>query len=158
MSESCSIHQERGLHAAQSRRQHGIHTDKLRFHEYSNTFKASVLSHAVARLSRDSSPTNALYMDHNGLATILATKRSAGVAWAVNPRNALCTGDEACKLRNWRLWSPGQTSPKVQNRLISDSTKRIVFKKQKNLPLSKTNHETNHCVLLREKRYYVYCL
>ena len=55
----------------------------------------------------------------------LAVKRSEGVASEVNLRYLLRTGDEACKWRNllW-LWIPRQTSPEVQNRGISDPTKR----------------------------------
>ena len=37
------------------------------------------------------------YVDENGSAAMLATKRSAGVTPEVNLRILLCIGDEACK-------------------------------------------------------------
>ena len=40
------------------------------------------------------------YVDLNGLADMLATKRSAGVASEVNVRNPLHAGDQACKIGN----------------------------------------------------------
>ena len=68
------------------------------------------------------------YVDQNSLATKLAVKRSAGVTPDVNLSNPLCTGNEACKQGDlpW-LWNPRQTSPEVQNRNISGSTKRTDF-------------------------------
>ena len=61
----------------------------------------------------------------------------AGVTPEVNLRNLLCAGKEASKWGNspW-LWTPEQTSPKVQNRDISGPTKKDlcptkIFKKKK---------------------------
>ena len=62
------------------------------------------------------------YVDQNSSATILATKRSVGVAPEVNLRNSLFTGDEACKQGIHPGFEPyHQTSP-VQNRCISGPT------------------------------------
>ena len=65
------------------------------------------------------------YMDENGLATMLTTKRSAGVTPEVNLRIPLHTGNKACKQGD-SLWllNSGQTSPEVQNRGISGLTKK----------------------------------
>ena len=56
---------------------------------------------------------------------MLAARRSAGVALEENLRNPLCAGDEVHKRGNplW-LWDPNQTSPEVQNRVISGPTRR----------------------------------
>ena len=65
------------------------------------------------------------YVDQNSSVTILATKRSAGVAPEVNLRNSLFTGDEACKQGIHPVFKPyHQTSP-VQKKSISGPTKRI---------------------------------
>ena len=49
----------------------------------------------------------------------------AGVAPEVNLRNLLCAGEEARKRGNppW-FWNPGQTSPEVQSRGISETQGR----------------------------------
>ena len=66
------------------------------------------------------------YVDQKGLAAMLSSIQSAGVAPEVNLRNP-----------PW-LWNPGQISPEVQNRGISGPTKRTYVlqnlkKKKKNL-------------------------
>ena len=64
------------------------------------------------------------YVDENGLAAMLATKRSAGVTPEVNLRILLCADDKTHKWGDlpW-LWNQGQTSPRDQNMSISGSTK-----------------------------------
>ena len=56
------------------------------------------------------------YVDENGLAAMLATKKSAGVMPEVNLRIPLHAGDEAFMGGIHPVW---QTSPEVQNRGIS---------------------------------------
>ena len=70
-----------GVHVGQSHWQHDIHTDKLQFQEYSNTCNVCAVTHC-----EDPSKTRAPSMlvlkevDQNGSGTIMATKKSAGVA------------------------------------------------------------------------------
>ena len=54
---------------------------------------------------------------------MLAAKRLAGVTLEVNLRNQVHAGDEASKQGGSTL-GPVQTSPEIQNRDISGSTKR----------------------------------
>ena len=69
------------------------------------------------------------YMDWKGSATILATKRSVGVALEVNLRNPLHIHDKACK---WGMHPGFETQGRRhQNRGISNLTKRLMFSKKK---------------------------
>ena len=86
--------------------------------------RAFVLPHTV-RQQHTQSRTRMLvckYMDRNGSAIKLATKRSAGVTPDVYLRNLLDADDEAHKQGNPPcLWNPGQMSPKQD---IRGHTKR----------------------------------
>ena len=68
------------------------------------------------------------YADRNGLAAMLATKRSAGITPEVNLMILLHAGDKAHKLGDppW-LWNPGQTSPEVRpNKGVSGLKKGLM--------------------------------
>ena len=80
------------------------------------------------------------YVDGNCSAAMLATKRSVGVTLVVNLRILLHVRYEACKPGDPPgLWNPGQTSPDIQNSVISGSTKGHmscikIFLKKLNVP------------------------
>ena len=61
------------------------------------------------------------YVDQKGLAAMLTSVQSTGVAPEVNVR--ITQVRKHARDPHW-LWNPGQTSPEVQNRGISGPTKR----------------------------------
>ena len=75
------------------------------------------------------------YVDETGLATMLAAKRSAGVAPEVNLRIPLNAGGEACKWGGGSTLAlkPVTTSLEVQNRDISGPTKRTDVHQRKEI-------------------------
>ena len=65
------------------------------------------------------------YVDENGLAAMLATKRSVGVSPEVNLRILLQASDKTCTWGNPSLlWNLLQILPEVQNRCISGPVKK----------------------------------
>ena len=61
---------------------------------------------------------------------MLPVKRSAGVALEVNVRNPLRAGDKTQKQGHplW-LWNQEETSPEVQNKVVSGPTKGLMSSK-----------------------------
>ena len=113
--------------------------------------RAPVLSHAVRQRHTQSwawaTPMLVCkYVVQIGLATMLATKRSAGVTPDLNLRNPLHLGDKTPKQGNppW-LWSPGQMLPEAQNGLSVAPEKGLMssknfFQKNKRIKVLNSVH------------------